>query len=118
MAKSVSEVMSRAMEEFKASSEIRNLNVEFGQEVFIKGFELYEGRVAWRFFELDLKFLKKEDDIEAGPSDVAVDPSFAKLASDPSEPSVEASKPVRASKAVESAPAPSFVAPPEVEILE
>ncbi|EHA8587438.1 hypothetical protein COCNU_scaffold002235G000020 [Cocos nucifera] len=31
MAKSISEVMIQAVEEFKASSEMRNLNVEFGQ---------------------------------------------------------------------------------------
>ncbi|EHA8590621.1 hypothetical protein COCNU_scaffold021309G000010 [Cocos nucifera] len=43
MAKSISEVMIRTMEEFKPSSKMRNLNVEFGQQMFIKGFELHEG---------------------------------------------------------------------------
>ncbi|KAG1360728.1 hypothetical protein COCNU_09G001910 [Cocos nucifera] len=118
MAGSISEVMTRAMEEFKASFEMRNLNVKFGQEMFIKGFELYEGRITRRFSELDLRFLEKKDDIEAGPFDAAVDPSFAKLASGPFEPTAEAPKPVRASEAAESPPAPPSATPPEVEILE
>ncbi|KAG1328010.1 hypothetical protein COCNU_01G019440 [Cocos nucifera] len=46
MAKLILEVMTQTMEEFKTSSEIRNLNVEFGQKAFIKDFELCEGRVA------------------------------------------------------------------------
>ncbi|EHA8588255.1 hypothetical protein COCNU_scaffold004562G000010 [Cocos nucifera] len=43
MVKSILEVMTQAMEELKASFEMRNLNVKFSQEVFIKGFKLYEG---------------------------------------------------------------------------
>ncbi|EHA8586541.1 hypothetical protein COCNU_scaffold000512G000040 [Cocos nucifera] len=43
MVKTISKVMIQAMKEFKASSKIRNLNVEFDQQEFIKGFELYEG---------------------------------------------------------------------------
>ncbi|EHA8586635.1 hypothetical protein COCNU_scaffold000648G000010 [Cocos nucifera] len=43
MAKSISEVMIRAVEEFKTSFKMMKLNVEFGQQAFIKGFELYEG---------------------------------------------------------------------------
>ncbi|KAG1330982.1 hypothetical protein COCNU_02G009500 [Cocos nucifera] len=94
MVKSISKVMTRAMEEFKASSKMRNLNVEFGQQAFIKNFELYEGRVTRRFFELDLNFLKEEEDTEAEPSDAAVDPSSIELASGPSEPIAEAPEPV------------------------
>ena len=36
----ISEVRVLAVEEFKASAEMRDLNVRFGQEAFIKGFEL------------------------------------------------------------------------------
>ena len=57
MAKSISEAMTQAMEEFKASFKIKNLNVEFGQEAFIKDFELCEGRMARRFPKLNLDFL-------------------------------------------------------------
>ncbi|EHA8588113.1 hypothetical protein COCNU_scaffold004134G000020 [Cocos nucifera] len=37
MAKSISKVMIWTVEEFKASSEMRNPNVKFGQQAFIKG---------------------------------------------------------------------------------
>ncbi|EHA8586413.1 hypothetical protein COCNU_scaffold000335G000010 [Cocos nucifera] len=46
MANSISEAMIWAMKEFKASSKMRNLNVKFGQQAFIKGFELCKDRVA------------------------------------------------------------------------
>ena len=36
----VSEARTLAVEEFKASAEMRDLNIWFGQEAFIKGFEL------------------------------------------------------------------------------
>ena len=118
MAKSISEAMTQAMEEFKASFKMRNLNIKFGQEAFIKDFELYEGRVARRFFELNLKFLKEEDDVEVGPSDVVVDPSFIELVFDPSEPTIKVFEPVREPKAVKSTPALSSVVPLEIEIYE
>ena len=62
------------MEEFKGSSEMEDLKVQFGQDTFIKGFELYQEKVAGRFFELDLDFLNKTSDDEAGPSEVTVSP--------------------------------------------
>ncbi|KAG1366975.1 hypothetical protein COCNU_13G007650 [Cocos nucifera] len=115
MAKSISKVMTQSMEKFKASSEMRNLNVEFGQEAFIKNFKLYKGRMARRFFELDLSFLEEEEDeVDTGPSDAAVDPSFIELASDPSESAAEVPELVWAPEATESAPDPSSVAPLEV----
>ncbi|EHA8588638.1 hypothetical protein COCNU_scaffold006084G000010 [Cocos nucifera] len=44
--KSVLKVAAQAMEEFKASSKMKDLNIAFDQKAFIKGFELCEGRVA------------------------------------------------------------------------
>ncbi|KAG1362673.1 hypothetical protein COCNU_10G008920 [Cocos nucifera] len=118
MAKSISKAMTQAVEEFKTSPEMRNLNVEFGQEAFIKNFELYEGRIARRFLELDLGFFEKEDDVEVRPSNAVVDLSFDELTSGPSkptaEPTAEVPKPVWEPKAAESDPTPPF----EVEILE
>ncbi|KAG1334114.1 hypothetical protein COCNU_03G002330 [Cocos nucifera] len=96
MVKLILEVMTQAVEEFKASLEMRNLNVKFGQEAFIKSFELCKGKVARRFPELDLSFLgEEEDDVDAGSSKAAVDPSFDELTSGPSEPAVEVPEPVR-----------------------
>ncbi|KAG1327543.1 hypothetical protein COCNU_01G014770 [Cocos nucifera] len=46
MSKSILEATTQAMEEFKASSEMKDLNIAFSQEAFIKGFKLYEGRVV------------------------------------------------------------------------
>ena len=64
----VSEARALAVEEFKASAEMRDLNVQFGQEAFIKGFELCQEKVARKFLELDLSFLGEESEDEAGPS--------------------------------------------------
>ncbi|KAG1355318.1 hypothetical protein COCNU_07G014300 [Cocos nucifera] len=114
MAKSILETMIRAVEEFKISPKMQNLNVEFGQKAFIKNFDLYEGRVARMFLELDLSFLKEEeDDVDAGPSNAIVELAFG-----PSEPVAEAPEPIRKPEAAESDPAQPFVVPPEVEILE
>ncbi|EHA8587070.1 hypothetical protein COCNU_scaffold001372G000010 [Cocos nucifera] len=46
MSKSILEVVVRGMEEFKASSKIKDLNIAFDQKAFIKGLELCEDRVA------------------------------------------------------------------------
>ena len=62
------------MEEFKASSEMEDLKIQFGQDAFIKGFELCQEKVAGRFFELDLGFLNEASDDEARPSEVASGP--------------------------------------------
>ena len=64
----VSEARGLAVEEFKASAEMRDLNVWFGQEAFIKGFELCQEKVAKKFFELDLSFLDEASEDEIGPS--------------------------------------------------
>ena len=66
----VSEARALAVEEFKASVEMRDLNVQFGQEAFTKGFELCQEKVASKFSELDLGFLEESED-EAGPSSAA-----------------------------------------------
>ena len=70
----VSEAGARAVEEFKASFEMEDLKVQFGQDAFIKGFELCQKKVAGRFFELDLSFLNEASDDEAGPSEATVGP--------------------------------------------
>ena len=62
------------MEEFKASSEMEDLKVQFSQDAFIKGFEHCQEKVAGRFSELDLGFLNEASDDKAGPSEVATDP--------------------------------------------
>ena len=69
----VSEVGSRVVE-FKTSSEMEDLKVQFGQDTFIKGFELCQEKVAGRFPELDLDFLNEASDDEAGRSEVTADP--------------------------------------------
>ena len=61
----VSEARVLAVEEFKASTEMRDLNVQFGREAFIKGFELCQERVVRKFSELDLNFLGEEFEDEA-----------------------------------------------------
>ena len=66
----VSEARTLAVEEFKASAEMRELNVQFGLEAFTKGFELCRERVASRYPDLDLGFLEESDD-EAAPSSAA-----------------------------------------------
>ena len=66
----VSEARALAVEEFKASAEMRDLNVQFGQEAFTKGFELCQEKVASKFPKLDLGFLEESED-EAGPSPAA-----------------------------------------------
>ena len=67
----VSEARVLVVEEFKTSTEMRDLNVQFGQEAFIKGFELFQEKVARKFSELDLSFLGEESEDEAGPSPAA-----------------------------------------------
>ena len=57
------------MEEFKTSSEMRDLKVQFGQAAYFKGFELYQEKVVGKFFKLDLGFLDEASDDEAGPSE-------------------------------------------------
>ncbi|EHA8586430.1 hypothetical protein COCNU_scaffold000363G000020 [Cocos nucifera] len=52
--------VAQVVEEFKTSPKM-DLNITFSQETFIKGFELYEGKVVRRFPELDLSFLKEEE---------------------------------------------------------
>ncbi|EHA8589058.1 hypothetical protein COCNU_scaffold007842G000010 [Cocos nucifera] len=95
MSKSISEVAAQAMEEFKISLEMKNLNIAFAQQAFIKSVELYEGRVVQRFSKLDLEFLE-EDNAEARPS----------------EPATKAPKPVQEFEAAETAPASSTTIPP------
>ncbi|KAG1330957.1 hypothetical protein COCNU_02G009250 [Cocos nucifera] len=66
--------MAQAIEEFKVSFEMRNLNVKFSQEAFIKEFMLCENRIASKFFKLDLGFLVEgAPDEEVGPSTTTTD---------------------------------------------
>ncbi|XP_073107496.1 uncharacterized protein [Elaeis guineensis] len=66
----VSEARALAVEEFKASAEMRELSVQFGLEAFTKGFELCREKVASRYPDLGLDFLEESDD-EAAPSSPA-----------------------------------------------
>ena len=81
----VSEARVLAVEEFKTSAEMRDLNVQFGQEAFIKGFELCQEKVARKFSELDLSFLGEGSEDEAGPSP-ATTAAAAPLPGTPSSP--------------------------------
>ncbi|XP_073106610.1 uncharacterized protein [Elaeis guineensis] len=63
--------MVRAVEEFKTSSEMRDLKVQFGQAAFIKGFELCQEKMVGKFLELNLGFLDEASDDEARPSEAA-----------------------------------------------
>ena len=67
----ISEARVLVVEEFKASTEMRDLNVKFGQEAFIKGFELCQEKVVKKFFKLDLSFLDEASEDEVGPSPTA-----------------------------------------------
>ena len=60
--------------EFKASSEMEDLQVQFGQDAFIKGFKLCQEEVAEKFSKLDLSFLDEASDDEAEPSEAAAGP--------------------------------------------
>ena len=81
----VSEARGLAVEKFKASTEMRDLNVRFGQEALIKGFELCQEKVAKKFLELELSFLGKESEDEAGPFPAAT-ATAAPLPGTPSSP--------------------------------
>ena len=67
----ISEARGQAVEEFKASTEMRDQNVKFSQDAFIKGFELYQEKMVKKFFELDFSFLDEASEDEAGPSPTA-----------------------------------------------
>ena len=68
------EVKVQAIEEFKASSEMKNKKIEFALLSFIKRFELCQKNVTDKFFELDLSFLDEGAfDDEAGPSTIVAD---------------------------------------------
>ena len=84
----VSEARALAVEEFKASTEMRDLNIQFGQEAFIKGFELCQEKVARKFPELDLSFLGEESEDEASPSSAATAVAAPASSSPPPAPEV------------------------------
>ncbi|EHA8586813.1 hypothetical protein COCNU_scaffold000979G000030 [Cocos nucifera] len=97
------------MEEFKVSSEMKDLNIAFSQEAFIEGFELCEGRVARRFPELDLSFLGEEEaGKKVGPSSIEANLSSTKPIAEVLEPAMEVPEPT------ESTPVSSATAPLEV----
>ena len=81
----ISEARALAVEEFKASAEMRDLNVKFAQEAFIKGFEFCQEKVVKKFSELDLSFLDEASEDEAGPSPTATT-TAAPLPRTPSSP--------------------------------
>ncbi|KAG1338312.1 hypothetical protein COCNU_04G006180 [Cocos nucifera] len=118
ISKPISEVVAQAMEEFKASSKMKDLNIAFGQKMFIKGFELCEDKMTWKFLELDLNFLKEEPDEEVGSSSTTADPSPVELGPSSSEPIVEAHEPAQEPEQAKSTPTSSTATPSEVENLE
>ncbi|KAG1362587.1 hypothetical protein COCNU_10G008060 [Cocos nucifera] len=66
----ISKAAAQAIEKFKISSKMRDLNAKFGHEAFNKGYELCEERVANKFPKLDLNFLYER------ASEEVVDPSI------------------------------------------
>ncbi|EHA8588767.1 hypothetical protein COCNU_scaffold006570G000010 [Cocos nucifera] len=94
MSKSILMAAARAMEEFKASSKIKDLNIAFSQKAFIKGFELYESRMARKFSKLDLNFLEEEPDEEMGPSNAVTNPSPTEVVFESSELAIEVLEPM------------------------
>ena len=84
----VSEAWAQAVEEFKTSFEMRDLNIQFGQEAFIKGFKLCQEKVTRKFPELDLSFLGEESEDEAGPSSAATAVAAPAPSSPPPAPEV------------------------------
>ncbi|EHA8588750.1 hypothetical protein COCNU_scaffold006562G000020 [Cocos nucifera] len=94
----------QTVEEFKASSEMKNIKVEFTQLSFIKGFKLCQKNGIDKFPELDLSFL------DEGASDDKVRPSTSIVDLPPVEPSSTAPLVTSAPSVVEE-PAPTEVAP-------
>ena len=60
---------------------MEDLQVQFSQDAFIKGFEFCQEKVIERFSELDLGFLDEASDDEAGPSEVTTGPPPARTSS-------------------------------------
>ncbi|EHA8591126.1 hypothetical protein COCNU_scaffold033979G000010 [Cocos nucifera] len=117
MLKSISKVATRAIEEFKASFEMKDLNIAFGQKMFIKGFELCEDRVVWKFFELDLSFLEEEPNEEAGSFGATADPFLTEVVFESFELATEVPKPMQEPKVISEAsvkPVPKLVVTPGV----
>ena len=81
----VSEARVLVVEKFRASAEMRDLNVKFGQEAFIKGFELCQEKVVKKFSELNFSFLDEAFEDKAGPSPTAA-ATAAPLPRTPSSP--------------------------------
>ena len=81
----ISEARVLAVEEFKASAEMRDLNIKFVQEAFIKGFKLCQEKVVKKFLELDLSFLDEASEDEARPCPTAT-ATVAPLPRTPSSP--------------------------------
>ncbi|EHA8586429.1 hypothetical protein COCNU_scaffold000363G000010 [Cocos nucifera] len=91
------------MEEFKASSKMKDLNIAFSQKSFIKDFILCEGRVVQRFPKLDLSILEEELDEEVGSSGAAADPSPIEVVFESFEPIAEVPKPMQESEVISEA---------------
>ncbi|KAG1363192.1 hypothetical protein COCNU_11G000190 [Cocos nucifera] len=89
---------------------MKELNVAFGQQAFIKGFKLCEDRMVQKFFELDLSFLEEDPSEEAGPSDAVANLPPTEPTPGPSEPTMEVPEPTREPEAIESTPTSSTVA--------
>ncbi|KAG1365731.1 hypothetical protein COCNU_12G007310 [Cocos nucifera] len=111
MSKSISKAGAQAVEEFKASSKMKDLNIAFGRKAFIKSFELCEGRMAQKFSKLDLSLLEEEPNEEMGSSSAAADPSPIEVVFESSEPAVEVLMPTLEPKVVSEASIESILEP-------
>ncbi|EHA8588729.1 hypothetical protein COCNU_scaffold006509G000010 [Cocos nucifera] len=80
VSRQILEAKAQAVEVFKVCSEMRDLNVKFNQEAFIKRFEFCKDRIANKFFELDLSFLVEGAPYdEVGSSTIAADLPLSSL---------------------------------------
>ena len=104
----ISEVKEQVVLDFKVSNDLENININFANEAFIRGFKLCQRNVVEKFSELDFSFLTVESsDEEAEPSTTSTDLPTTK-------PTVATSEPACEFEAIEDAPTSSAAPPLEV----
>ncbi|EHA8586720.1 hypothetical protein COCNU_scaffold000795G000010 [Cocos nucifera] len=64
----VSAAMERAVQNFKSSKDMVDIKIDFAQEAFLEGFQVYMGQVIENFPNIDLDHLLEELEDRAGPS--------------------------------------------------
>ncbi|EHA8586520.1 hypothetical protein COCNU_scaffold000478G000070 [Cocos nucifera] len=102
----VSTAMERVMQNLKSSKDMEDIKIDFAQKVLLKGFQVYMGRVAENFSNIDLDLLLEEPEDRASPSciDAEVAPESAGAASEPTQ----------GSKPIENVPTSLVSKPPKV----